>query len=174
MTGLVVRGRGYQRPVDANLRRAAAAASAWAGVLAFIFIGFVGEWTAVDWAGAGATALLAALLTVPMTLEGLFSLKGRVRWVGELASPFGQLFIDFGIITAFLARSMVAGRRGTGVFVARKFDAGKKDPEATARRGFVMLAATLSPNSYVIDINAEEDQRLAHDLVPRRASERPA
>lgn len=160
--------------MDANLRRAVAAASAWAGALAFIFIGFVGEWTAVDWAGAGATSILAALLTVPMTLDGLFHLRGRLRWVGELAAPFGQLFIDFGIITAFLARGMIAGRRGTGAFVAREFEAGKKGPEATARRGFVMLAATLSPNSYVIDINAEEDHRLAHDLVPHRASERPA
>lgn len=167
-------GAGISASVNASLPRAVAAASAWAGVLAFVFIGFVGEWTAVDWAGAGATAVLAALLTVPMTLEGLFNLRGRLRWVGELAAPFGQVFIDFGIITAFLARSMVAGRRGTGAFVARNFEAGKKDPEATARRGFVMLAATLSPNSYVVDINAERDQRLSHDLVPHRASERPA
>lgn len=167
-------GGGISASVNASVWRAVAAASAWAGVLAFVFIGFVGEWTAVDWAGAGACSLLASLLTVPMTSEGLFDLRGRLRWVGELASPFGQLFIDFGIITAFLARSMVAGRRGAGAFVARKSAAGKKDPEATARRGFVMLAATLSPNSYVVDIDAEKNQRLAHDLVPHRASERPA
>lgn len=154
--------------------RAVAAAAAWIGILAFAFIGFVGEWTAVDWVGAGATGLLAGVLTIPMTSEGMFRLKARLAWGRDLASAFAQTFIDFGIITAFLARSVASGRRGTGEFVARKFAAGKEDAEGTARRGFVMVAATLSPNSYVVDINVATHNRLSHDLVPHRASERPA
>jgi hypothetical protein len=41
-------------------------------------------------------------------------------------------------------------------------------------RAWTALAASYSPNAYVIDIEPETHRVLLHDLVPRRESERPA
>ena len=41
-------------------------------------------------------------------------------------------------------------------------------------RAWTALAASFSPNAYVVDIEPETESVLLHDLVPRRSSESPA
>lgn len=148
---------------------------AWFAILAFAFILLGGEWTAVNWIAAGSLAAIAAALTVPLTRLGLFRLHVEPSWAKQLLSVPKQIFVDFGILTAVLGRSLLHSDRSVGVFVARKnFNTGPTDARGTAWRAFVTVVATLSPNSYVIDIDPESGNRLAHDLVPNRASERPA
>ena len=155
--------------------RGIAATAAWLVTLAVIFMLFTGEWTAVDWVGAGACALVAAAVTVPMMRMKLFDLRFRVRWLRHVPGAVIRVIPDFYLIAGFLARGLARGERGAGRFVARRdFPAGATDAEGTAWRGFVAVTSTVSPNSYVVDIDPATGQRLSHDLVPRRASERPA
>lgn len=148
---------------------------AWVVVLSGAFMLFTGQWTAVNWVGAGSAGLVAGLLTIPLTKSGLFRLRFRLSWVRQLGAPLLQVFIDFAIVTVALARSIVTGRRVVGRFVARRhFPAGARDAEDTAWRAVVAVLATWSPNSYVVDTDAGSGNRLSHDLVPRRSSERPA
>lgn len=168
-------GAGISAPVDRSGRRVALATLGWLLVLSFVFIGLTGEWTSADWVGAGGAGIIAAVATVPLTRSGMFRLEGRWRWVRYLPAVILQVFVDFWTVTVFLVRALVSRQRGQGVFVARSdFPTGGKEPEPTTWRGFVGWAATLSPNSYVVDIDAETGNRLSHDLIPRRASERPA
>lgn len=161
--------------VDSGRRRVAVATAAWLVALAGIFMLFTGEWTASDWAGAGACALVAAAATAPMVRMGLFDLRFRPGWVKLVPGALLQTVVDFGLITAFLFRAVAGGRREGGSFVARRdFPVGRLDGEGTAWRGFVEMVATLSPNSYVVDIDPDSGHRLSHDLVPNRRSERPA
>lgn len=155
--------------------RGVAATAAWLVTLAVIYMVFTGEWTAVDWVGAGGCALVAAAVTVPMMRMRLFDLRFRLRWLAQVPSSLARVIPDFYVITVFLARGLIHRERGGGRFVARRdFPAGAADAEGTAWRGFVAVTSTVSPNSYVVDIDPATQRRLSHDLVPSRASERPA
>lgn len=161
--------------MSSRVRWATAATATWLVALAFLFMLFTGEWTAVDWIGAVACAAVAAAATVPMARLGLFDLRIRARWLRAVPAVVSQVFVDFAIVTGFLARAVARGERGEGRFVARaEFPAGSSDSEGTAWRGFVAVTATVSPNSYVIDIDPDRRNRLSHDLVPNRRSEEPA
>lgn len=152
------------------------ASLAWFVALSWLFILFVGNWSAPDWAGAGACAALAAALTAPLVGRGVFALRGRWRWAGALTSVPGQILVDFVVVTARLATAVARRDRGPcGRFVVRPVEAGAPDDAAgTAWRAFLGVAATWSPNAYVLDVNPERGEALLHDLVVRRASERPA
>lgn len=156
-------------------RRAAAAAAAWFVTLALLFMLLTGELSTADWVGAAACAAVAAVVTIPMTLMGLFHIRFRVGWLRSVPGPVKQVVVDFGMVTAYLARALTRGERGHGAFVARRhFPTGDTGAEGTAWRAFVAMTSTLSPNSYVVDIDPEGGNRLSHDLVPKRDSELPA
>lgn len=166
---------GYFAAVETAPRRVAAGTAVWLGVLAGLFMLFTAEWTAADWVGAGACALVAAAATSALVRIGLFDLRFRAGWLRYVPVALLQTVVDFGIVTAQLARCMSRRTRAGGAFVARReFPAGRKDAEGTAWRGFVAVTATLSPNSYVVDIDPDRGNRLSHDLVPCRRSEEPA
>lgn len=155
--------------------RVVLAAVAWFSALAWVFMMFVADWTAVNWVAAGALGALATGLTVPLVASGTFSFRFRVAWATALPSVAKQIFVDFWILTVTLCRSIARRRRSVGLFVARAdFPVGGRDARGTAWRAFVSVASTWSPNSYVIDLNAETGNRLSHDLVPNRSSESPA
>lgn len=152
-----------------------AATALWLVTLAGVFMLFTGEWTGVDLIGAGACALVATAATVPMVRMKLFELRFRAAWLRFVPSALEQVVVDFGIVTRFLVSRMLRRDRSGGVFVARRdFPTGEADAEGTGWRAFVSITATVSPNSYVVDINHETGNRLSHDLVPNRRSEEPA
>lgn len=155
--------------------RLVVAAIAWFSVLVWVFMAFVADWTAVNWVAAAALGALATWITVPLAASGTFRYRFRVAWVTKLPSVAKQIFVDFWIITAALCQSMARGNRSVGLFVARAdFPVGDGSPRGMAWRAFVSVASTWSPNSYVIDINADTGNRLSHDLVPNVSSESPA
>lgn len=155
--------------------RVVAATALWLVTLAGAFMLFTGEWTAVDLVGAGVCGLIGSAVTIPMVRMKLFDLRFRPSWLRFVPSTLKQIVVDFGIVTWFLLSRIARADRTGGVFVARRgFPAGGEDAEGTAWRGFVSVTATLSPNSYVVDINHRSGNRLSHDLVPNRRSEQPA
>jgi len=151
------------------------AAIAWFSVLVWVFMMCVADWTAVNWVAAGALGALATGLTVPLVANGTFRFRFRAAWATTLPAVAKQIFVDFWIVTVTLCRSIARRRRSVGLFVARAdFPVGDRGPRGTAWRAFVAVAATWSPNSYVVDLNADTGNRLSHDLVPNRSSESPA
>lgn len=151
------------------------AAIVWFGLLAWLFMAFVADWTEVNWVAAGALGAIGTGLTLPLIRTGAFRFQFRLGWSTTLPTVAKQIFVDFWIVTAALCRSVAGGQRSAGGFVARaEFPAGSADSLGTGWRAFVAVASTWSPNSYVIDINAETGNRLSHDLVPNRSSESPA
>lgn len=152
-----------------------ARALTWWASSACLFMLLVAEWTALDWMAAGAAGLAAAGLAAIMWRAGLLHHGFRLRWLSAVPKLALQTGIDFGIITVALVRQLVRRRREPGAFVARDdFPAGGDGPRDIGWRAWVAIAATWSPNSYVIDIDREAGTRLSHDLVPHRPSETPA
>ena len=133
---------------------------------------FVGEWALDElfW-GVGLSAL-AAVAGVLVTAHGLMDGRSIGRSLRTLPSVARTVVLDFGEISVILARAIRDGRRATvGTFVRRPAQVA---PHSPAVRSWMTVAATVSPNAYVIDVDPERGEVLMHDLSPRRSSERPA
>jgi hypothetical protein len=79
-----------------------------------------------------------------------------------------MVFVDFGILMWALVRSALRREVVRGEFVRRPVridDAGV--------RAWVGVAATYSPNAYVVGFDTDAEVALVHDLVRNRGSERP-
>jgi hypothetical protein len=145
----------------------------WWIALFWLWFGLQGEWNRIEWVAAAGMATIGATLATLVVSRGL--LPYRVPWsaVASSASVPLQVVIDFGIITAVLARRL-AGQDVRGRFVVRQFE-----PRGTGatRRGDVAwrtLASMISPNALPIDVDPDERTALFHDLVVHRPSEEPA
>lgn len=145
----------------------------WWPVLFALWLLFVGEWTRLVaiW-GAGLT-LAGTVGAAAVVRRGLLDVRGRWGWLRELGSAAVAVVVDFGILTAELARAIAGRRRRVGVFLVDRSAAGS-DRLAAGRRAWITLVATWSPNCYVLDVDAETGRRLIHDLRPHRSSELPA
>ena len=155
----------------AALRRSGVYALWWAGLYALWWL-YVGSWSAWDavWGAGLATLATAAAVAASGTRPGSRRL-GR-RWAAEVGSAVPQVVLDFAVLCDVLVRSLLAGRRGPhGRFVTRHTDETGED--ASARRAWATLVATLSPNAYVIDVHRETGEALLHDLRVWSRSEEP-
>jgi len=85
-----------------------------------------------------------------------------------------MVFVDFGIVVWALVASLLRRQVVRGAFRSHDFPAGSDDPGSAAVRAWAGLLATYSPNAYVVDLEPERGLSLVHDLVPYRASEKPA
>jgi hypothetical protein len=135
----------------------------------FLFSGQGGGPVAAAGAAAAAVGVVAARLE---SVRGLAAGRPNVRWAASLPGAARQTVVDFGIVTAVLARSITHGRRGpVGRFVRRGITPGRS--AAAPALSWLALTASYSPNAYVIDIDPGRGQVVVHDLRPSRASEEP-
>jgi hypothetical protein len=141
---------------------------AWVGWWVVLWWGFLllaGDWNRIEWIAG------ACVATVGATLAELVRASGRVRLgvsgaaLRALPAALARVPVDFGILTLALVRYRSAGGR----YIAREREA--RGPVDAA---WTVLVAGYSPNAYVVDVDEERGLVLLHDLVPNRASERPA
>jgi hypothetical protein len=135
----------------------------------------VGTWDRIDAAAGAAVAVVAA--TIAERARRAAGVHPRVAVPvlrGSAMVPI-VVFADFAIVTYALALSLARRRVVRGRFIARDSPAGAKTtPAGTAQRAWTVLLAGYSANAYVVDIDADENVVLVHDLVPWRRSEEPA
>lgn len=116
---------------------------------------------------AGAAA--SALATLAVMVSGHPDHLGRMQWAWwllVLKRVPGRIPVDsVRVLGAALQRS-----RPTGRIVAVPFDRGGDGPVDGSRRALVVASASISPNSYVVTVDAgadtEQDGLLIHQLVP--------
>jgi len=141
---------------------------AWFALLFWLWLAFVGEWDLTEWVAAALAATVAGSAAVVVREQGELRARFRLRWLREAARVPLQIAVDFWL----LVRALPA--RDEGLFHARPTGARGQGAEAAARRAFVTVAATYSPNAYVVDADPETGEVLLHDLVSHRDSEEPA
>ena len=143
---------------------------AWWVALFWLWLLLAGEWNRVEIVAAVCAATLGASLA-----EGIRAFTGvKVRIPPrDLARAWSVPFIvlvDFGIVMGVLFASAWRREVVRGRFVARDFDPGG----GFGSRAWRTYVATVSPNAYVVDADAERRTILLHDLVPFEKSEEPA
>jgi multisubunit Na+/H+ antiporter MnhE subunit len=95
-------------------------------------------------------------------LEGRWAVRAlKVPWL---------VLKEFAVVTRVLVRALSRRERPTGSFRLSPFPVGGNEPVARARRAFVAVAETYSPNSYVVGMHGDEGGVLIHDLEPKPPS----
>jgi hypothetical protein len=138
--------------------------------LFWLWLLLAGDWNRIEIIAAGCAAAVAATLAeIARTRAGV---RPRVPlvWIGRAWSVPHQIVVDFGIVTWALVRSIARRKVVRGEFRTHPFPAG----EGQGVRAWAVWAAQFSPNAYVVEIDTERELALVHDLVPNRASEKPA
>jgi hypothetical protein len=141
----------------------------WFAAFWWLWMLLVGEWNHVQWIAATVAATVATAIFELMRVRVNAVAPVPLAWVRKAAGVPHQIFVDFGIMTLTLLRP---GSRG--VYCAHAFEATGDDAGEVGARAWAGWTANFSPNAVALDIDREQGLSLVHDLVPNRASEKPA
>jgi hypothetical protein len=138
--------------------------------LFWLWLLLAGDWNRIEIVAAASGAAVAATIgEIARTRAGVAP-RIPLVWIGRAWSVPHQIVVDFGIITLALVRSVAQRKIVRGEFRAHPFPA----HEGQGVRAWAVWAAQFSPNAYIVEVDGERELVLAHDLVPNRASEKPA
>lgn len=152
------------RNAGAVLRRFGAWTLWWIGFW-WGYLLLAGDWNPIEWVAGACVATVAATLAELLRASGRVPLGVSGEVLGQVPAALARVPVDFGILTlALLRRQTDRGR-----YVAREFES-----HGPVHAAWTVLVAGYSPNAYVVDVDEERGVVLLHDLVPSRASERPA
>jgi len=112
-----------------------------------------------------AAAALAASLAVAVHRRGYIEFQPRARWLTELPRLCLGIATDTGRLAVALWQAAVLRRPVRGSMIAVPFHHGGDNGRDGARRALVNLAVSITPNSYVVDIDPDADRLLVHQLV---------
>jgi multisubunit Na+/H+ antiporter MnhE subunit len=139
---------------------------------ALMWVALVGLWLLLSGslvlseivAGAVAAAIGAGAFEA-VRRQGLVRFSPRARWfLRAWRLPF-RVFSDAWVISWALLKALALRRPIRGRFREVPFRTGGTDGRSSARRTLVVLAASLSANTYVVDLG--NGTLLIHELVPR-------
>jgi multisubunit Na+/H+ antiporter MnhE subunit len=147
---------------------------AWWLALFWLWLLLAGEWNRQEWVAAAIAATVAATLAELARARTGFAARLPRRALADVPQVLLMIVVDFGIVTWALLQSVARLRIVRGRLISRDLERGAEAAEGTGPRAWTALAASYSPNAYVIDIDPEAGTVLLHDLVPNRASESPA
>lgn len=146
----------------------------WWLALFWLWMLLAGEWNRQEWVAAAGAAAIAATLGELARVRTGFAARLPSGAAADVLQALGMVVVDFGILVWALVTSVAHRRVVRGEFVSRELERGSRAARGVGPRAWTALAASYSPNAYVIDIEPETDTVLLHDLLPRRKSERPA
>jgi multisubunit Na+/H+ antiporter MnhE subunit len=115
--------------------------------------------------GAAAAAIAATVGTV-VQHRGYIRFWPRAAWLLETPYLIGGIVVDCGLLAVALWRRVVGRRSVRGEMIRVPFHPGGDTGRDGARRALVNFAVSITPNSYVVDIDPEGDSLLVHRLVP--------
>jgi hypothetical protein len=147
-----------------NSRRVARWLGWWAGLMAI--------WVIVDdsigrdelIAGALAAAASATLAEVASHQAGI-GYRIRLRWLPAAARLPWQVVRETVLVFGALGRRITTGQEPAAGFVAEPVWPGPGTVAGRTRRAMLVGAQSLSPNKFVLGIDAEHGLLIAHKLV---------
>jgi multisubunit Na+/H+ antiporter MnhE subunit len=115
--------------------------------------------------GAGAAAIGATVASAVLR-RGYIEFWPRARWWLEAPYVLADAIRDCAVLGGALWRRAVRGERVQGGMSRVPFEHGGQNGRDGARRALVNFGISLTPNSYVVDIDPEGNSLLVHRLVP--------
>jgi multisubunit Na+/H+ antiporter MnhE subunit len=148
------------------MRRVGGIALCWV-VLFWLWLLYQAEFNRKLIVASACAATLGTALAVQVRRKFRRGYRLELRWVVRALRVPWLVLREFAVVTRVLLLSIVRRERPSGSFRLSPFPVGGNEPTARARRAFVAVAETLSPNSYVVGMYADEGGVLIHDLEPK-------
>jgi multisubunit Na+/H+ antiporter MnhE subunit len=158
----------HRRPNRARTAQARSLALwlAWWAVLFVLWLLLVDTVQWEELVVGSAAAAVSATVAVVLLRRGYLRFHPRAAWLGEIPWLVWDVIVDCGLLAGALWRKVVLRQPVEGVTIRVPFHHGGDNGRDGARRALVNFAVSLTPNSYVVDIDPEADSLLVHRLVP--------
>jgi multisubunit Na+/H+ antiporter MnhE subunit len=139
---------------------------AWWIALVLLWQLFVNTFAGAEVVAGLAAAAVAATAAEVVRGQGLVHFRPRARWLPRTRALPPAVLQDSLTLARMLWRRIVARESVSGEFSTVSFESGGDDPESAARRALYVAAISLTPNTYVLGIDRDENVMLVHQLVP--------
>ncbi len=146
----------------------------WWIALFWLWLLLAGDWNRIEWIAAACAATVGATVAELARSAAGVAYRPPPRRLGRSWAVPAMVVVDFGIVMWALVRSLARRQVVRGAFRERRFDAGGDDAASASVRAWTVIAATYSPDAYVVGIDRERNTVLLHDLIPFERSEEPA
>jgi len=138
---------------------------AWWVALAVVWLLLVDTLATDELIVGAAAAAIAASVATAVHRRGYIRFWPRMAWSREVPSLLRETTLDCGRLAGALWQRVVRREPVHGDMFRVPFDHGGDNGRDGARRALVNFAVSLTPNSYVVDIDPEGDTLLVHRLV---------
>lgn len=118
-------------------------------------------------AGA-AVAAMAALFVELICHQSASRFRVRIEWLAALASVPADLAKDTALALNVLWRRIVQGIEPESGFRVLPIPFGDDSPEAVTRRALLTAGRSITPNTFVVGLDQENDLMVIHQLVVNR------
>jgi multisubunit Na+/H+ antiporter MnhE subunit len=139
----------------------------WFGVLLAFWLLLVGTVSSVERIAGLCGAAIGATAAEVLRAQGLLGYRVQGRWLLRGWKPLAHVVTDFGLVTLELGRAIVTRRPPSGSFAVIDFPGGGERAVDRGRRAWVTALGSVAPNTYVVDVDAEEHVLLVHRLSGR-------
>ncbi len=137
----------------------------WWTALAVIWLLLVGSFHYDELIVGAAASAVAATAATAVHHRGYIRFWPQASWLQEVPSLIATIAVDCGLLADALWRRAVRGEPVRGSTIRVPFHHGGDNGRDGARRALVNLAVSITPNTYVVDIDPEGDSLLVHQLV---------
>jgi multisubunit Na+/H+ antiporter MnhE subunit len=116
--------------------------------------------------GVGAAAI-AASVAIAVHRRGYIRFWPRVACLSHVPYLAWTVLVDTGLLAVALWRRAILREPVRGSTIRVPFHHGGDNGRDGARRALVNFSVSLTPNTFVLDLDPEGDTLLVHQLVPR-------
>jgi multisubunit Na+/H+ antiporter MnhE subunit len=114
-----------------------------------------------------AAAAIAASVAIAVHRRGYIRFWPRAAWLRHIPDLVWTVLVDTGLLAVALWRRGALREPVRGWTIRVPFHHGGDNGRDGARRALVNFSVSLTPNTFVLDIDPEGDSVLVHQLVPR-------
>ena len=151
----------------AAFRRSVGIGAAWWAAMFVAWIALDDTIARPELVVGAVAAAIAAAIAFTVQRRGYISFQPRARWLMQIPRLAWTVLADCALLGGALWRRVVRREAVEGTTIRVPFDYGGDNPRDGARRALVNVGVSLTPNSFVIDIDPEAGSLLVHQLVAR-------
>jgi multisubunit Na+/H+ antiporter MnhE subunit len=139
---------------------------AWWLVLAGLWLLLVESLAPAELIVGALAAAIAASVAEAVREQGYMRFAPSPAWIRHGPRIAWQILVDCSILAVALVRQVLGGRPARGLVLRVPVRYGDDSGRAAARRALLNFGISITPNSYVIDLDGEAGIAVIHQLVP--------
>ncbi len=153
-------------PMGRGLRSRLIFGFVWWVVLAALWLLLVESLAPVELLVGALAAALAASVAEAVREGGYVRFAPSLAWLRHGPRVAWQILDDCWILAVALVRQLLGGRPARGLITRVPMRYGDEGGRDSARRALLNFGISITPNSYVIDLDGETSTAVIHQLVP--------